>query len=208
MRTRFVVPVGTRAWLRIFWDGPCGRLGYHNAMSLLGDDLVLASKKWGQVGDHLVLVGDLHAAAWPAACEDCGAVVPQDGRRQVFCRTLYGTPDGSWRGIPGPGDMYIADWYGCEERGGHCIHGWTNCDGRHLIVQLPGDAHHWWDVDGRASNCTLPNDTLHRCWVRHGDPAAERVHVDKKGRTCAAGAGSIASGNYHGFLHNGELTGC
>jgi hypothetical protein len=55
----------------------------------------------------------------------------------------------------------------------------------------------------RASNCTMPNDMLHRCWVRHGNPPM--ITVDKNGPTCGAGAGSILSGNWHGFLRNGEL---
>jgi hypothetical protein len=40
--------------------------------------------------------------------------------------------------------------------------------------------------------------------VKHG--TAPNLHVDKAGLTCQAGAGSILCGNYHGFLHNGELT--
>ena len=203
MRVRYVIPVGSRVWLRIYWPSTSGCRDIHNARTLLGDDLVIHSEKWGRPEDHA-------PEAWPTACEDCGAPVPAAGdlHRQVFRKTLYGTPNGSWQGIPGPGEMYFADWYGCEERGGSCIHGWTNCDGKHLIVHLPGDEHHWWDVDGRASNCTMPGDTLHRCWVRHGDPATGVVHVDKNGLTCAAGAGSIASRAYHGFLHNGALTSC
>jgi hypothetical protein len=60
-----------------------------------------------------------------------------------------------------------------------------------------------WNIDGRASNCTMPNERTHRCWVRHGTPP--NIHVDKNGNTCQAGAGSIVSGNWHGFLHNGQL---
>lgn len=87
----------------------------------------------------------------------------------------------------------------------HCWFGWENCDGEHLVAVLP-NGHHW-HPDQRASNCTLPEDKTHRCWVRHGDPRkGEAVHVDKNGNTCQAGAGSILSGNYHGFLHHGELT--
>ena len=37
-------------------------------------------------------------------------------------------------------------------------------------------------------------------------PRTGNVHVDKSGDTCAAGAGSILIGGYHGFLHNGYLT--
>lgn len=31
------------------------------------------------------------------------------------------------------------------------------------------------------------------------------ITVDKNGTTCAAGAGSISAGPYHGFLRNGQL---
>lgn len=65
--------------------------------------------------------------------------------------------------------------------------------------------HHTWMIDGRASNCTMPDDQDHRCWVRHGT-VGDKLHVDKNGLTCAAGAGSIAIPGYHGFLHHGELT--
>ena len=77
-------------------------------------------------------------------------------------------------------------------------------DGLSIIVVLPNGDH--WNVDSRASNCTLPHDNVHRCWCRHGDPRATRgLHVDKVGVTCAAGAGSIMSGGWHGFLHQGYL---
>lgn len=79
-------------------------------------------------------------------------------------------------------------------------------DGRSLHVVLP-DGHHW-NIDGRASNCSLLADTTHKCWVRHGSPESGDLHVDKDGITCAAGAGSIATDRYHGFLHRGHLTEC
>lgn len=63
-------------------------------------------------------------------------------------------------------------------------------------------------IDGRASNCTMPDDNVHKCWVRHGRPEDGTLHVDKNGNTCAAGAGSIATPNFHGFLHNGDLSAC
>jgi hypothetical protein len=75
------------------------------------------------------------------------------------------------------------------------------CSGPVLCVRTPGGV---WRIDTRASNCGLPYDYEHRCWVRHGEPP--NVHVDKNGLTCNAGAGSIQCGDYHGFLHNGELT--
>jgi hypothetical protein len=44
----------------------------------------------------------------------------------------------------------------------------------------------------------------HKCWIRHGK--APLITVDKNGVTCGAGTGSIAAGDYHGFLRNGEFT--
>lgn len=99
-----------------------------------------------------------------------------------------------------PGAMY---WQGVssaaadEHRPGSSIF----ASGPQLEVVLPDLTP--WNIDGRANNCTLPADFEHRCWVRHGEPPA--VTVDKAGVTCAAGAGSIDSGTWHGFLRNGAL---
>jgi len=79
----------------------------------------------------------------------------------------------------------------------------TGPDGRTLIVRCPDG--HDWIIDSRASNCTKKDDNAHWCWVRHGKPEDGTLHVDKNGNTCAAGAGSIDTGKWHGFLHNGEL---
>jgi hypothetical protein len=48
------------------------------------------------------------------------------------------------------------------------------------------------------------NPRPHKCWVRHGEPPNHTV--DKRGNTCGAGAGSILSGSYHGFLRDGSFT--
>lgn len=94
-----------------------------------------------------------------------------------------------------PGAMVRADW---------CSWLPSQDDDAPLVVKLPnGDL---WYVDDQAANCTMPGDNFqkqHHCWIRHGAPPD--VTVDKQGITCGAGAGSIASGNYHGFLHNGWL---
>ncbi len=82
----------------------------------------------------------------------------------------------------------------------------TGPDGRSLMVVCPD--RHIWGIDGRASNCTMKSDNEHRCWVRHGDPSQGNLHVDKNGITCSAGAGSIDTGKFHGFLHNGYLKSC
>jgi len=132
------------------------------------------------------------AAHGEVTCPRCG----KQGRVYgLGCTDVYDTEDGELH----PGDMFFAPW---SHHSGKCFAGWTNCDGRHLHVVLPNGA--TWNIDGRASNCTLPNDTEHRCWVRHGEPP--NITVDKAGHTCAAGAGSILSGDYHGFLRNGWLT--
>lgn len=63
--------------------------------------------------------------------------------------------------------------------------------------------HHWY-IDSRANNCTMPNDLVHRCWIRHGT-VGDPLHVDKNGPTCAAGAGSIQTHGWHGYLQHGVL---
>lgn len=81
---------------------------------------------------------------------------------------------------------------------------WCGPDGIALMVRCPNGRD--WHVDGCANNCTMPDDHLHKCWIRHGDPRECNVTVDKNGVTCAAGAGSIQAGDYHGFLQAGVLT--
>jgi hypothetical protein len=235
MKARYVEVVGTRASLRAYWDlhafdpgrrifvgqRDCpnsygtGKPGVHDASVHL-EDSVTGARDHG-LGGH---VEDYGPSRWPSACAHCGVDVPdvspahgfgdmqKEGwvlEHQVHRQTLYGTPDGSWYGLPQVGDMLYEDWYGCvDERQGRCIYGWTNCAGPHLIIVMPTER--WWDPAGRASNCTRKNDTTHRCWVRHGDPAkGEVVHVDKAGVTCRAGAGSLAIPGWHGFLHNGDI---
>lgn len=96
-----------------------------------------------------------------------------------------------------PAALYVTDKLRDQD-------GWeyAGADGLNIVCVLP-NGHHWW-IDSRASNCTMKNDVTHRCWVRHGTVGGI-IHVDKNGNTCAAGAGSIQSGNWHGHLHNGFL---
>lgn len=82
----------------------------------------------------------------------------------------------------------------------------TGADGRSLVCVVPGG--HPWFIDGRANNCTEPTDDKHRCWVRTGKPEDGTLSVGKGGRTCKAGAGSIDTGQWHGFLRNGKLVDC
>jgi hypothetical protein len=105
--------------------------------------------------------------------------------------TLYDTPSGELE----PGCLYWNHYYPKD-------YYWDNQEGPHLMAILPNGDH--WCIDSRANNCTLPNDRTHRCWVRTGE--IPNITVGKSGPTCSAGAGSILSGNYHGFLTNGEFT--
>lgn len=89
-------------------------------------------------------------------------------------------------------------------------HGPRGFDGKSVVCVVPyhregvnTDTTHWY-IDSRASNCTMPDDSEHRCWVRHGT-VGERIHVDKNGCTCRAGAGSIGVSGFHGFLHGHVL---
>lgn len=150
-------------------------------------------------------------------CERCGILFTEaDGNKQLWAEHLHsGSPDGklyTLRDAPA-GAMWDAKWM-------HDYDWAVGPDGIALMVRLPNG---WdWHVDGEASNCTRTQykkwvdekgsqwqrweGRTHYCWLRHGDPRTGNVHVDKNGDTCAAGAGSILAGSYHGFLHNGYLT--
>lgn len=133
-------------------------------------------------------------------CNECGQQF--EGSRHSWNAIEWDTEDGELH----VGDMHWADCL--KEKDGKCYY-WDNCSGKHLVVRVPdGDNPHGhpWNIDGRANNCTMKDERSHRCWVRHGEPP--NVHVDKNGHTCAAGAGSILTDKWHGFLHNGELIQC
>lgn len=132
---------------------------------------------------------------WEGSCERCGGGIPWDDRHVSLgggVLRLWDTASGK----PEPGDLYWTDDYE-----GRCFH-WDNCPGQHLHAVLPNG--HPWDIDSRAANCNRPTDRLHRCWVRTGEPP--RITAGKGGNTCSAGAGSIAAGDYHGFLTDGVFT--
>lgn len=190
--------------VRTFWAEPTGRTirklrrysqvdpkcpgpyGYHNASAPL--DIV--------EGDHHA-TGDLWPhddPGWPGACDGCGRPFTPDDHWQLSCsreyRSVVSRETFALADAP-PGAMWDADWM---------PDAWRGPDGIALCVKLPDGSD--WLVDAQASNCTRPGED-HKCWIRHGDPRTEPVTVDKNGETCAAGAGSIQSGNYHGFLRNG-----
>jgi hypothetical protein len=228
-RVRFMKPVGTRAWLRVYWgNDDCpnsygkGHPGIHNAKVFIGESQTL--NDWNFGGN----ISDYPDERWPTKCEHCPAIIvpvpdelcscgcgemrpPKNApMRSIHHRIVYEAQDGTRavRDELQPGDMYWADWYGCN---GACIHGWTNCDGKHLILTIPYGQDKAstfpWDINGRASNCTKPNDTTHRCWVKHGNHEANELTVNKAGATCDAGGGSIQVTGYHGVVTDNVLRG-
>lgn len=228
MRARFIKQIGTRGRLRIYWDKikiteitPCnecphghpkrlyldecpnsygrGKPGIHNAYTAIGDKPGDDYRSFGSEQDY-------PEDMWPKKCSHCDKEVPQTAAeptlvgqegiflvKQVFTDRLYDNPSGE----PEPGDVF----YLRSHDPGDC-HYWDNCDGMHLKGICPnGDS---WDMDSRAANCTMKSDKNHRCWVRHGSPENGTIDVGKNGNTCAAGAGSIQTEGWHGFLRNGD----
>lgn len=150
---------------------------------------------------------------WDGACSHCGEesipweATDSEGDHLTLSFALNERVWSTSSGKLEPGGVYWNKHHRSDDDenypNGYCPGRWTNCPGRHLVVILPNG--HTWDVDSRASNCTLPEDRTHRCWVRDSDNL-ETMTVGKGGNTCAAGAGSILAGDYHGFLQNGWLT--
>lgn len=141
---------------------------------------------------------------WPTRC-DCGYEFTPEDERTIDQETIYVRPEGTerWAKTLLPvGAMYDAFWMPQHYRGQ---------DGIGLVVVVP-EQHHW-HPDVRAHNCSRvgddPDFVLHKCWVRHGDPRAPRseMTVDKDGPTCTAGAGSVVTEEWHGFLQAGMLVG-
>lgn len=184
---------------------PIGGDGYHSALRYISVEPAVYNDEGYLVGPKVDAAHD--DPRWPTKCDECSYLFKpedhwQDWKEQVYERTdtgerrvLHDRAPANELGIPAaePGASWDAWWMPFKR----------NPDGIYLMVRLPDG--HDWTVDSRASNCTMPDDNEHRCWVRHGDPRECRVTVDKNGLTCAAGAGSIQSARWHGFLRNGLL---
>lgn len=206
-----------RVWARRYNSGTpnccplhVGEYSYHDNMNLIGDfDYPHID---GQYEEWTDFVETLRPPAgdplWPTHCE-CGAVIhnmPHEPRGgQMFVHRLYSRSDGgaltTLREAP-PGALWYAWWMDHrEDETGLYGWEWSNQFEPPLMCKTPSGSD--WCIDGRASNCTMKEERTHRCWVRHGTPP--NIHVDKNGHTCQAGAGSILSNNWHGFLHHGQL---
>jgi hypothetical protein len=181
--------------LRRYSDGTKCTLpwGYHDASVRVGEGDIQRYENgcWGAPEDFKV---DHDDPRWPTHCS-CGYEFKPGDVWQHHPDRIYEGGGGRWshRDLP-VGAMYVADWEPLDWY-------WDNQTESSLHVITPGGT---WNTTGRASNCTLPKDRLHRCWVVNG--VAPNLTINKAGLTCAAGAGSIICGNYHGFLQNGSLT--
>lgn len=183
-----------------------GKYGYHNGHTLIGEVPAIFSERDGCKYVDCAAMEKRDSISrddprWPVKCDDCPYVFQPEGAWQHFYESIWLDATGKEYTLRDevPGMMWDAYWMGDYAKG---------TDGKCLIVILP-DGYRWM-IDGPASNCTLPDDRgpygqAHRCWVRHGTPPD--ITVDKDGKTCAAGAGSIMSRrSYHGFLRSGEFT--
>ncbi|GAC1521610.1 MAG: hypothetical protein NVS3B1_06000 [Marmoricola sp.] len=185
---------------------PIGGDGYHSALVYLE----VRPAVIGPDGYRLPAEDVDHSdPRWPTKCSECAYTFVDGDHWQVWTEGIWVRSDTGERfvlhqsapatslGIPSapPGACWDAHWMGDWAKGP---------DGICLMVRLPNG--HDWMVDAEASNCTRPGDRSHRCWVRSGDPRTGSVTVGKDGETCSAGAGSIAAGDYHGFLTGGVLT--
>lgn len=217
---RWLRECGMRAVLRVFWGDDCadcigsGSKGYHNAeIHLVDSNRIGDFDLGGSPSDH-------PEQCWPRACDHCSAPVPPTTKipcmcgdpncsavrttpsRQVHHRRMYSTPSGEVIDRPAIGDAWLADWWHHDD--GSCGI-WSNCDGKHVIVKLPGGVE--FDAMSRASNCTMKDDRSHRCWRVHGNlETGAGLTFDKNGLTCNAGAGSIQLGNWHGYVKQGFIT--
>lgn len=181
-----IEPKGKRQNVAALWDGECTNSRTLHVARRFVSDVMPAGE---------LETPDIYGYDWDGVpCDDCGALASSEKvSRSGGLVTVWNTNDGTSNH---PGAMYFT-----EDYEGRCFH-WDNCDGKHLHVVLPNG--HTWDVDSRANNCDRKDDRLHRCWVRTG--VVPHVTVGKGGNTCSAGAGSILSGDYHGFLIDGQLT--
>ena len=187
-----------RALLRRYVSGSecsASEIGCHNASVPIGRFPVVHGEQSADGRNNYERSPDPSEYAddtrWPTACP-CGYVFMADDEWQVNCQHIYASDTGVETTLrnPPPGAMWDAWWMP-----------WKGPDGKSLMVMTPDG--HPWNIDGPASNCDMPDDREHRCWVRHGEPP--NIHVDKNGRTCGAGAGSIQTPKWHGFLTNGVL---
>lgn len=177
-------------------DDSCPFGSYHNALFRIEDEPVEEDEEGYICNGINKEKFDKSDPRWPKTCT-CGYEFQEQDEWQRFCDQIYRRVDTNEEMTideAPAGAIWYAPWM-------DMFH--VPQDEHNLVVKTPGGL---WSIDSFASNCTMPDDTKqerHHCWVRHGIPP--NITVDKNGKTCGAGAGSIQCGNYHGFLINGWL---
>lgn len=205
IRCFLLVPTGNvRVWLRRYHSPHtldedvcqrCGSDGYHDARLQYTDEPEVRNEK-NYICNGQKPLPPHDDPNWPVQCA-CGYIFREEDRWQRFVEQLFRRADtGEEMTIADAPDgaMWYAPWMDQFQ---------VPQDGHNLIVKTPGGE---WDIDSQSRNCAMPEDRRqekHHCWIRIGEPP--NVTVGKDGPTCAAGAGSIQCGNYHGFLRNGVL---
>lgn len=206
------------------WKGPASDC-QHTSTSELGEIQAVTGDHWPH-----------DDARWPKTCTKCGYTFVDTDQWQFRSEPVYrkhGTEELLTLWSAPVGAMWFADWMNYRRQlspDGHilCVrlpgnHDWMpesrarNCDSPCVHCGKPYNVH--LNSKGEPSGRCQPNweygdgnphyedSRPHLCWVRHGTPPGDIVHVDKSGVTCGAGGGSIAIPNWHGFLHNGQLVG-
>lgn len=176
----------------------CPNGGYHNAVAYIGEEAAVRSldREWARNNNMLHRPADYKGdPRWPVACEACGYIFREEDEWQCGTKTVYRRDDTHELMLleeAPAGAIWEAPWL---------ADAWHGEDGKCYFCRTPGGD---WCIDSKSSNCGLPTDREHKCWVRHG--IAPNFTVDKNGRTCVAGGGSIAIGSFHGFLRGGYLT--
>lgn len=162
------------------------------------------------------------------SCRQCGQPVRMNSRGidEEMRRTDTGETFEKWQALP-PGAVWQSEapgedgsrhnWRSYRDKRGRRFKDEKMCglldrpgvDGRVLICRLPDGRD--WVIDSRARNCDKKHDDDHWCWNRSGRPEDGTLDV-RKGKpgqtTCGAGAGSIDTGTWHGYLHDGKLRAC
>lgn len=184
------------------YDNPCpiNNGFYHNAETPIEDALAIRNEE-GYITNGSRSEDDgwpRDDPRWPTQCA-CGYQFTEHDAYQLFCELIYRRADtGEEMTLrdAAPGAMWYAPWL---DQFHHPQ------DEHNLVVKLPDKTD--WCVDSQASNCTMADDAKqerHHCWTRQGAPPD--VDVSKNyGPSCQAGAGSIQSASWHGFLRAGWL---
>ncbi len=178
------------------------KASYHNATKLI-EILEIPEPAGIFEQDERMSSGDLHPhndVRFPTKCDNCDYIFIPEDYFQVSTERMWQRENthGLYRISEFPtGAMYYADWMLIENSN------FYRGDDNHCLVVITPDGFPWF-IDGAANNCTRPTEN-HKCWCRKGIPP--NITVSKQGcETCAAGAGSIQTSKWHGFLRNGELT--